>query len=68
MPVEKPQPTAPGLVTIAVGLITEPEQAEAILATEEEDAVALAMRGFTMQHHETLSMSSNVKIRISQML
>ncbi|UJR61374.1 NADH:flavin oxidoreductase/NADH oxidase [Dickeya zeae] len=31
-----------GLVTIAVGLITEPEQAEAILATEEADAVALA--------------------------
>ncbi|MCA7012793.1 NADH:flavin oxidoreductase/NADH oxidase [Dickeya dadantii] len=31
-----------GLVTIAVGLITEPEQAEAILATEEADAIALA--------------------------
>ncbi|MGM3192027.1 NADH:flavin oxidoreductase/NADH oxidase [Dickeya dadantii subsp. dieffenbachiae] len=31
-----------GLITIAVGLITEPEQAEAILATEEADAIALA--------------------------
>ena len=31
-----------GLPTIAVGLITEPEQAEAILANEEADAVSLA--------------------------
>lgn len=31
-----------GLTTIAVGLITEPEQAEAILAQGEADAVALA--------------------------
>jgi 2,4-dienoyl-CoA reductase-like NADH-dependent reductase (Old Yellow Enzyme family) len=31
-----------GLPTIAVGLITEPEQAEAIVANEEADAVSLA--------------------------
>ena len=31
-----------GLPTIAVGLITEPEQAEAIIANGEADAVALA--------------------------
>ncbi|EHD21019.1 MULTISPECIES: NADH:flavin oxidoreductase/NADH oxidase [Brenneria] len=31
-----------GIATIAVGLITEPEQAEAIVATGEADAVALA--------------------------
>ena len=31
-----------GLPTIAVGLITEPEQAEAIVASGEADAVALA--------------------------
>jgi 2,4-dienoyl-CoA reductase-like NADH-dependent reductase (Old Yellow Enzyme family) len=31
-----------GLPTIAVGLITEPEQAEAIIANEEADAVSLA--------------------------
>ena len=33
---------AVGLPTIAVGLITEPEQAEAIIARGEADAVALA--------------------------
>ena len=31
-----------GLPTIAVGLITEPEQAETIVATGEADAIALA--------------------------
>jgi len=31
-----------GLTTIAVGLITEPEQAETIVASGEADAVALA--------------------------
>ena len=31
-----------GLPTIAVGLITEPEQAEAIIANHEADAVSLA--------------------------
>ncbi len=31
-----------GLPTIAVGLITEPEQAEAIIAAGEADAVSLA--------------------------
>ena len=31
-----------GLPTIAVGLITEPEQAEAIIASGEADAVSLA--------------------------
>jgi 2,4-dienoyl-CoA reductase-like NADH-dependent reductase (Old Yellow Enzyme family) len=31
-----------GLPTIAVGLITEPEQAEAIIANNEADAVSLA--------------------------
>jgi 2,4-dienoyl-CoA reductase-like NADH-dependent reductase (Old Yellow Enzyme family) len=31
-----------GLPTIAVGLITEPEQAEAIIANDEADAVSLA--------------------------
>jgi 2,4-dienoyl-CoA reductase-like NADH-dependent reductase (Old Yellow Enzyme family) len=31
-----------GLPTIAVGLITEPEQAEAIIANEEADAISLA--------------------------
>ncbi|MDB5858229.1 MAG: NADH:flavin oxidoreductase, Old Yellow Enzyme family, partial [Ramlibacter sp.] len=33
---------AVGLPTIAVGLITEPEQAEAIIASGEADAVSLA--------------------------
>jgi len=33
---------ATGLPTIAVGLITEPEQAEAIVASEQADCVALA--------------------------
>ena len=31
-----------GLTTVAVGLITEPEQAQAIVATGEADAVSLA--------------------------
>ena len=42
--------TATGLPTIAVGLITEAEQAEAIVATGQADLVALA-RGMLYDPH-----------------